>query len=62
MTITRDLCLLHRWHRSISVISRASRLSPLIYPTKGERMMVVIVVFSHGGSVGRRLSGGVSVT
>ncbi len=29
------------------------------YPTKGERMMVVIVMFSHGGSVGRMLSGGV---
>eukprot|EP00985_Skeletonema_marinoi_P030857 scaffold34313_cov183-Skeletonema_marinoi.AAC.1 len=36
MTITRDLCLLHRLHRSISVISRASGVSPLIRLTVPE--------------------------
>eukprot|EP00985_Skeletonema_marinoi_P018089 scaffold10044_cov69-Skeletonema_marinoi.AAC.1 len=33
MTIIRDLCPLHRLHRSISVISRASRVSSIISRT-----------------------------
>eukprot|EP00985_Skeletonema_marinoi_P004361 scaffold1909_cov131-Skeletonema_marinoi.AAC.2 len=42
MTIIRVLCPLHRLHRSITVIIRASRLSPSLCLTKGRSLTNVV--------------------